>query len=55
MEERMYVAEEGSATEGEPTVITEAETQSRNDQAMLSEINQKLDALLMANGITLGE
>lgn len=55
MEKRTYVSEEGDAKEGEPTLILEAETQRRNDEATLGEINEKLDALLIANGISLGE
>lgn len=55
MEKRIYVAEDGNAKDGEPTVILEAETQKRDDQATLTEISAKLDALLVANGISLGE
>lgn len=55
MEKRIYVAEEGGATEGKPTVITEVETQQRKEKSTLDEINEKLDALLVASGISLGE
>ena len=55
MEERVYTASDGDARDGKPTLVLDAETQHRDDQVTLNEISAKLDVLLQANGISLGE